>query len=89
MTPYRIEIDRTAQKWLARLTDVKLRQRIVAAIDALASNPRPAGMKKLHGFEHRYRIQVGAYRIIYEVRDRLLLVLILDVADRKDIYRRN
>ena len=89
MTSYRIEIDRDAQKWLARLTDGKLRQRLVAAIDRLALNPRPAGVKKLKGFDHRYRVRVGDCRIIYEVRDRMLLVLVLDVGDRKDIYRRN
>ncbi len=89
MTPYRIEIDRDAQKWLARLTNAKLRERLVAAIDALAQNPRPAGVKKLTGFDHRYRVRVGDCRIIYEVRDRMLLVLVLDVGDRKDIYRRN
>ena len=89
MTAYRIAIDRDAQKWLARLSDEKLRQRLVAAIDGLALNPRPTGVKKLKGFDRRYRIRVGDYRIIYEVRDGMLLVLILDVGDRKDIYRRN
>lgn len=58
MTSYRIEIDRDAQKWLARLTDAKLRLRFVAAIDGLALNPRPAGVKKLKGFDHRYRVRV-------------------------------
>lgn len=86
---YRIEIDRDTQKWLARLTDEKLRARLVSAIDSLSLNPRPSGVKKLNGFEHRYRVRVGDYRIVYEVRDRLLLVLVLDVADREDIYRRN
>lgn len=89
MTPYRIEIDRDAQRWLAQLTDEKLRRRLVAAIDGLALNPRPGGVKKLKGFERRYRIRVGDYRILYEVRDGMLLVLVLDVGDRKDIYRRN
>lgn len=89
MTAYRIEIDRDAQKWLARLTDERLRTRLVAEIESLALNPRPAGLKKLKGFGQRYRVRVGNYRIVYEVRDRLLLVLVLDVGDRKDIYRRN
>lgn len=89
MTPYRIEIDRDAQRWLAQLTDEKLRRRLVAAIDGLALNPRPGGVKKLKGFARRYRIRVGDYRILYEVRDGMLLVLVLDVGDRKDIYRRN
>lgn len=89
MTPYRIEIDRDAQKWLARLTDDKLRTRLTNAIESLSTTPRPPGVKKLKGFDHRYRIRVGDFRILYEVRDRLLLVLVLDVADRKDIYRRN
>ena len=87
--PYRIEIDRDTQKWLARLTDNKLRGRLVLAIEGLSLNPRPSGVKKLKGFEQRYRVRVGDYRIVYEVRDRILLVLVLDVGDRKEIYRRN
>ena len=87
--PYRIEIDRDTQKWLARLTDKKLRGRLVLAIEGLSLNPRPSGVKKLKGFEQRYRVRVGDYRIVYEVRDRILLVLVLDVGDRKEIYRRN
>jgi len=89
VTPYRIEIDRDAQKRLARLTDDKLRTRLTNAIEGLRTNPRPPGVKKLKGFDQRYRVRVGDFRILYEVRDRLMLVLVLDIGDRKDIYHRN
>ena len=63
--------------------------RLTDAMARLADNPRPVGALKLQGAEQRYRLRVGDYRIIYEIHDGLLVVLIVDVADRKDIYRRN
>jgi mRNA interferase RelE/StbE len=60
---------------------------IVAAIEALAGDPRPSGVKKLTGSEDLYRIRVGDYRMIYQVRDDELLVLVARVAHRKDAYR--
>ena len=53
----------------------------------LELEPRPAGCRKLTG-ESRYRVRVGDYCIVYEVRDRELLVLVLRVAHRRDVYRR-
>jgi mRNA interferase RelE/StbE len=62
-------------------------RRIDAAIIALARNPRPPGAKKLRAQDDRYRIRVGDYRVIYEVDDAQLLILIVDVGHRKDVYR--
>lgn len=55
-------------------------------IGELAESPRPHGHKKLKGHDGLYRIRVGDYRVIYEIRDQELLVLVVRVADRKDAY---
>jgi len=58
---------------------------ILIAIENLAKNPRPQGYKKLKGREG-YRIRVGNYRIIYEIFDEILLIDVIDLGHRKDIY---
>jgi mRNA interferase RelE/StbE len=62
--------------------------RIGERIDALALDPRPAGVKKLTGGHDRYRFKVGEYRVIYEIGDQVLHVLVVRVAHRRDAYRR-
>ena len=57
------------------------------AITGLAQNPRPPGSLKMHGGDDLYRIRVGDYRIIYEIRDAILLVVVVKIGDRRDIYR--
>ena len=83
---YRIEIKPQAEKALTRIPNPH-RRRVAAAIDALARTPRPAGCAKLAGAEDAYRIRVGDYRIVYEVHDRVLVVYIIRIAHRKDVYR--
>ncbi len=56
-------------------------------IDGLATNPRPPGCIRLQGGGERYRIRVGDYRIIYQIQDAVLIVLVLDIGNRRDIYR--
>jgi mRNA interferase RelE/StbE len=56
-------------------------------IDALANQPRPTGAKKLKGRDDLWRIRVGDYRIVYEVQDRILVVLVVRVAHRREVYR--
>jgi mRNA interferase RelE/StbE len=63
--------------------DVK---RIMERIRLLADNPRPIGCEKLSGQE-RYRVRQGVYRIIYEIQDRKLTVLIVKIGHRREIYR--
>ncbi|MDR3350545.1 MAG: type II toxin-antitoxin system RelE/ParE family toxin [Prevotellaceae bacterium] len=60
--------------------------RIKQAIRNLAHTPRPAGCKKLQGI-HSYRIRVGRYRVIYDVIDRQLVITVIAIGDRKDVYR--
>jgi mRNA interferase RelE/StbE len=65
---YQVVVERSAEKDLRRLAP-GVRLRVIAAVTALASNPRPAGCRKLAGTKHDWRIRVGDYRIIYEIAD--------------------
>ena len=78
-------IERRAQKQLARITQPD-RDRIVAAVWELAEEPRPVGVRKLAGRE-AWRIRVGDYRIIYEINDQALMVLVIAIGHRRDVYR--
>ncbi|NOY29357.1 MAG: type II toxin-antitoxin system RelE/ParE family toxin [Planctomycetes bacterium] len=63
-------------------------KRIVREIELLEDNPRPSGVKKLIGEDNFWRIRIGDYRVVYEIKDAKLLVLVLRIAHRKDIYRK-
>jgi mRNA interferase RelE/StbE len=82
---YSIEILRTAQKQLSKIEQTQ-QQRIIDAIRELAADPRPSGCKKLSG-RPAYRIRIGSFRVVYEIHDKQLLVIVVTVGDRKDIYR--
>ena len=84
MAKYSIRITKPAQKELDKLSD-KLAEPILHAIADLAFDPRPHGYKKLKGL-NGYRIRVGDYRIIYQIIDTILLVKVINVGHRKDIY---
>ena len=64
-----------------------MRVRISRAIDSLADNPVPPGARKLKGEERSYRIRVGDYRVVYDVLEEVVLVMILRIGHRKDVYR--
>ncbi len=81
---YKILIERAVQKQIEKIAEPDY-SRIKSAINGLAVNPRPSGYIKLKG-RKGYRIRQGNYRIIYEVKDNILCVFILEVGDRKDIY---
>ena len=87
MSRYRLEIRPSVEKALRKIRDIQLQQRIDTAFEKLAENPRRPGVEKMSGFGNRYRFRVGDYRIVYEIHDAVLLVLILAVGDRKEIYR--
>jgi mRNA interferase RelE/StbE len=84
---YRVLIKPSAAKEIEAVDQKKDRQRIVAGIRALADDPRPPGCEKLAGEDDRYRIRVGRYRVIYSVGDGELLVVVVRVGHRKDVYR--
>ena len=81
---YKIRIEKAVQKSLEKINE-PFYSKIKVAILNLAKNPRPVGYKKLKGRDG-YRIRVADYRIIYEVFDNLLLVTVIDLGNRKDIY---
>ena len=81
---YKIRIEKSVQKSLEKINE-PFYSKIKVAILNLAKNPRPTGYKKLKGRDG-YRIRVVDYRIIYEVFDNLLLVAVIDLGNRKDIY---
>lgn len=60
---------------------------IQEAVLALGENPRPEGYIKLKGSDNLFRIRVGPYRIIYTIQDNKLVVLVLEIGDRKDVYK--
>ena len=86
MKPYLITITKAALKSITRL-DKQTQLRIQQAIDGLERNPRPFGVQKLRGEPNGYRLRVGDYRILYEIRDNELLVFVVKVGHRKEIYR--
>ncbi|MEH2047734.1 type II toxin-antitoxin system RelE family toxin [Nostoc sp.] len=65
----------------------ELQERIQIQIDDLATEPRPNGVIKLKGEENTYRIRVGDYRVIYDIFDDLLVVNVVEVGHRKNIYK--
>jgi len=82
---YSIVIEARAQRQLRGIESVT-RQRISVAIDGLAANPRPPGCRKLQG-RNAWRIRIGDYRVIYEIEDDKLIVTVIEVGHRRDIYR--
>ena len=82
---YRVILPKTVQKELDRLPDGVLR-RILARLGELETNPRPPDVKKLKG-RSAWRIRVGDYRVIYEIHDRELQILVITVGHRRDVYR--
>jgi mRNA interferase RelE/StbE len=84
---YRIEVAPAAVRQLRKLDQVA-RRRIQAAIELLADDPRPAAAKKLVGGGGEWRVRTGDYRIVYEIRDDVLVVLVVAVGHRREIYRR-
>ena len=86
MEKYRVSIKRSAVKEIEAIPQKKERQRIIQRIGQLAKDPRPTGSKKLSGHD-RYRIRQGSYRIVYSIEDNELVVVVVKVGHRKDVYR--
>ncbi len=84
---YSVSLRRSALKELQSLPKTAV-QKVSGAIDKLAENPRPDGVKKLKGSEEDlYRIRVGDFRIVYSIEDEIKIVDIRKIGHRKDIYR--
>lgn len=81
---YLVEFTPHVERQLAKL-DSEVSDKLIRAALQLGENPRPTGCKKLRGLPG-YRIRVGKYRILYEVEDRIRIVLVTAAGPRKDIY---
>ena len=86
MASYTIEWKRSAVKELKQLPQDAI-ARIVKAVEQLSANPYPAGVKKLIGSEHTYRLRVGMYRVVYTTQANILVITVIRVGHRKDVYR--
>jgi mRNA interferase RelE/StbE len=85
MARYELRIKKSVTKDLDSLPKKDV-QRIVEAINCLADNPRPPQSLKLSGAE-KYRLRCGVYRVLYEIQDEILIVCVVKVGHRKDVYR--
>jgi mRNA interferase RelE/StbE len=83
---YRIEFSPTAERQFKKLLK-EVQARLKHRIDILAENPFPRGVKKLSAEEDLYRLRIGDYRIVYQVQGKALLILILKLGHRKNVYR--
>jgi len=83
---YSLRIKKSARKELELIATKADRQRIILRIQSLAEEPRPRGALKLSGLE-RYRIRQGRYRILYTIEDSVLVVHVIKIGDRKNVYQ--
>ncbi len=86
MARYRVFIKPSAAKEIEEIPQKKIRQQIVRRIQLLANDPRPHGSKKLSGLD-RYRVRQGVYRVVYAIEDDMLVVYVVKVGHRKNVYR--
>lgn len=83
---YSIKYKRSAFEELLQLPS-NIAHKIKTAIDILSENPRPLGCKKLKGSDKDYRIRIGNYRVVYTITDTILIITVIKIAHRKDVYR--
>jgi mRNA interferase RelE/StbE len=86
MAAYRVLLAPAAERQLGKLPP-QAREMIAAALVALGGNPRPSGCAKLAGAEDLWRIPIRQYRVIYQILDDQLIVTVVKIGDRKDVYR--
>jgi mRNA interferase RelE/StbE len=86
MAKYRIEVSAAAERQLKNIRREDA-IRILRSIALLASEPRPAGSRKLSGYEDIYRIRIGRYRVLYEIDRKHIIIVILKIGYRREVYR--
>ena len=86
MASFRIEVSAPAEKQI-RKRQREDQVRVLRAIQPLATEPTPPGSRKVRGYQDVYRIRVGTYRILYRVTGRRLVIIILKIGHRREIYR--
>jgi len=83
---YTVRLDARTSKTLDRLPG-DMHGRILRKLDALEENPRPMGVEKLAGPEDLYRVRVGDWRIVYAISDRELVIIVIRIGHRREVYR--
>lgn len=86
MAKYKLRIKQSALKELESIATKTDRRKILRQIQALSSEPRPSGAVKLSGREY-YRLRQGRYRILYTIEDEALIIQVIKIGDRKNVYR--
>ncbi|MBW4659556.1 MAG: type II toxin-antitoxin system RelE/ParE family toxin [Drouetiella hepatica Uher 2000/2452] len=82
---YQVVIKPSAQRQLKKLTPA-IQSNLISLIESLSQQPRPSGCKKLKGRQNQYRVRSGDYRIVYSIEDTFLIVRVVKVGHRRDIY---
>lgn len=82
---YQIFIKPAAQRQLKKLTSA-IQKDLIALLESLSAEPRPSGYQKLKGRQNQYRVRSGDYRIIYSIEDASLIVRVIKVGHRRDVY---
>ena len=83
---YQVIVKPSVRKAIRRL-DRATQAKMIRLLEALAREPRPVGVVKLVGDDNLWRVRIGDYRVVYEIHDRRLIVMVVRVAHRKDVYR--
>ena len=83
---YRIDFTPAARREFRKLAP-ETRRRLAPIIDRLATEPRPKGAVRLSGLQHVYRLRYGDYRIVYELHDDRLLIVVIRIGHRRQVYR--
>lgn len=86
MARYRIRISRTAERQIRKLP-LDGRARVARAVQGLAVDPFPTGCRKLTGYDDVFRVRAGPYRVLYSVNGGTLVVIVLKVGRRRNVYR--
>jgi mRNA interferase RelE/StbE len=86
MVSYKIEWRRSIKKDLKGISKTEI-SKIIGAVESLSEEPRPTKSKKLSGSEFTYRIRIGNYRVIYEIHDETILIEVVKMGHRKDVYK--
>jgi mRNA interferase RelE/StbE len=83
---YQVLVKKSVEKQLLQIPSVYYKS-IRKKIDDLSENPRPQGFHKLEGFENKYRVRFGIYRILYSIKDDILIVEVINIGHRSNVYR--
>ena len=86
MATYRIEVSATAEHQIRKLPRAD-QVRVVRVGQALSTDPRPPGCRKLSGYDDVFRVRISRYRVLYSIEHRRLVIVMLKIGNRKDVYR--